>query len=134
MVYFTAVLTITALFIKNISWQHSLFESQTENCSLKICIYNWGKVVFCLSEHLAVTETPQCNIHPLPTETGQSIHVIMDHTVLVPPLSLILRVKKYRILHGFPQVLLPSHQDGNLSFLLAMGSLCDQRGGMEQLP
>lgn len=131
---FTAVLTITALFTKNISWQHLLSESQTENCSLKIFTYSWGKVVLRLSELLAVTEVPQCNIHPLPKETGQFIHVIMNHTVLVLLLLLILRVRKYRILRGFPQVSVLSHQDRNVSFLLTMGSLCDQRGGVEQLP
>lgn len=54
-VSFTAALVITALLIKNISWQHVLSENQTENCSLKIFIYSEGKKV-CLSELLAVTE------------------------------------------------------------------------------
>lgn len=57
-----------------------------------------------LSELLAVTEVLQCNINLRPEETGQIIHVIMDHTVLVSLLLLILRVSKERILHGFPQV------------------------------
>lgn len=65
-------------------------------------------------------------LHLLPKETGQIIHVILVHTVLVLLLLLILRVRKCRILHGFPH-----SQDGNVSFLLAMGSLCDQRGGVE---
>lgn len=87
-VSFTAALVITALLIKNISWQHVLSENQTENCSLKIFIYSEGKKV-CLSELLAVTEVLQGNIHLLPKETGQIVHVILDHTVLVLLLLLI---------------------------------------------
>lgn len=133
MVSFTAALAITALLIKTISWQYLLSENQTKKCSLKIFVYSWEKTL-CLSEALAVTEVLQCNIHLLLKETGQIIHVIVDHTVLILLLLLILRVRKCRILHGFPQVSLSSHQDGNVSFLVAVGSLCDQRGGMEQLP
>jgi len=46
------------LFKKRVHWQHLLPEHQEKKYSLKIFIYNFRKVILCLSGLLAVIEAP----------------------------------------------------------------------------
>lgn len=104
----SVTLKLMVLFTKNGPRQHLVPDHQADKYSLKIFIYNWRKIILCLSGLRGVFEAPQCNSHLFPKETGQFIQMITGRNTLAPLLLRILRVRKDRILHGIPQVLIPS--------------------------